>query len=172
MSNPASGRAAAELPPSTIAPRARPVPPPTVTMTTATDPTSEACPGCRQTEGVQLTSATPRVTAWTCTCGLSWATSVVNQHLRPQYPVSIAAALDEITRLRRILAQIITLADDAPTLTDDQLRDRLITLARSVSFTMETYMHGDLEADREVAQALASVILAGLPGQVGPGETV
>jgi hypothetical protein len=36
---------------------------------------------------------------------------------------------------------------------------------------METYMHGDLEADREVAQALASVILAGLPGQVGPGET-
>ena len=33
----------------------------------------------------------------------------------------------------------------------------------SVSFTMETYMHGDLEADREVAHALASVILAGLP---------
>ena len=34
----------------------------------------------------------------------------------------------------------------------------------SVGFTMETYMHGDLEADREVAHALASVILAGLPG--------
>jgi integrase len=42
----------------------------------------------------------------------------------------------------------------------------------SVSFTMETYMHGDLEADREVAHTLASVILAGLPGQVSPGETV
>jgi integrase len=40
----------------------------------------------------------------------------------------------------------------------------------SVSFTMETYMHGDLEADREVAHALASVILAGLPS-VGAGET-
>jgi integrase len=39
----------------------------------------------------------------------------------------------------------------------------------SVSFTMETYMHGDLEADREVAHALASVILAGLPG-VDAGE--
>jgi integrase len=39
----------------------------------------------------------------------------------------------------------------------------------SVSFTMETYMHGDIEGDREVAHALASVILAGLPG-VGAGE--
>jgi integrase len=34
----------------------------------------------------------------------------------------------------------------------------------SVSFTMETYIHGDIEADREVAHALASVVLAGLPG--------
>ncbi|HEV7831575.1 MAG TPA: tyrosine-type recombinase/integrase, partial [Pseudonocardiaceae bacterium] len=41
----------------------------------------------------------------------------------------------------------------------------------SVSFTMETYMHGDLEADREVAHALASVILAGLPGGIDAGET-
>jgi hypothetical protein len=36
----------------------------------------------------------------------------------------------------------------------------------SVSFTMETYMHGDLEVDREVAQTLASVILAGLPDKL------
>jgi hypothetical protein len=35
---------------------------------------------------------------------------------------------------------------------------------RSVPISPETYMHGDLEADREVAHALASVILAGLPG--------
>jgi len=41
----------------------------------------------------------------------------------------------------------------------------------SVSFTMETYMHGDLQADREVAHALASVILAGLPGGIDAGET-
>jgi hypothetical protein len=34
---------------------------------------------------------------------------------------------------------------------------------------MGTYMHGDIEADREVAHALASVILAGLP-DVGAGE--
>jgi hypothetical protein len=39
----------------------------------------------------------------------------------------------------------------------------------SVSFTMETYIHGDIEADREVAHALASVVLAGLPG-VDAGE--
>jgi len=39
----------------------------------------------------------------------------------------------------------------------------------SVSFTMEIYMHRDLEADREVAHALASVRLAGLP-EVGAGE--
>jgi integrase len=41
----------------------------------------------------------------------------------------------------------------------------------SVSFTMETYMHGDLEADREVAHALASMILAGLLGRIDAGET-
>jgi hypothetical protein len=34
---------------------------------------------------------------------------------------------------------------------------------------METYIHGDIEADREVAHALASVVLAGLPG-VDAGE--
>jgi integrase len=33
----------------------------------------------------------------------------------------------------------------------------------SVSFTMATYMHDDLEVDREVASALAEVILSGLP---------
>ncbi|MGQ0574468.1 MAG: tyrosine-type recombinase/integrase [Pseudonocardia sp.] len=37
----------------------------------------------------------------------------------------------------------------------------------SVSFTMTTYMHGDAEADRQVANALASVILAGLPTPEG-----
>lgn len=40
----------------------------------------------------------------------------------------------------------------------------------SVSFTMTTYMHGDVEADRQVANALASVILAGLPGRDGASD--
>jgi hypothetical protein len=34
---------------------------------------------------------------------------------------------------------------------------------------VETYIHSDIEADREVAHALASVILAGLP-DVGADE--
>jgi integrase len=37
----------------------------------------------------------------------------------------------------------------------------------SLSFTMTTYMHGDAAADREVADALASVILAGLTATDG-----
>lgn len=70
----------------------------------------------------------------------------------------------------------IRLARRAAQLRDRQLLARVDTEAlsqrvghASVSFTMETYMHGDLEADREVAHALASVILAGLPS-VDTGE--
>ena len=37
----------------------------------------------------------------------------------------------------------------------------------SVSFTMAMYMHDDLEVDREVASALAEVILSGLPNVQG-----
>lgn len=80
-------------------------------MTTATDPAGETCPGCEHSEGVQLTRATMRVTAWTCTCGLNWATSVVNLHLRPQYPASIAAAVDDHSGgelARAALAHLVT----------------------------------------------------------------
>lgn len=47
-------------------------------------PTDEACPGCGTTTGVQPTSGTsPKVHAWSCTaCGLDWAITVVNPHLR------------------------------------------------------------------------------------------
>lgn len=122
MSGATSGRASVELPPSTIAPGTRPVPPPTVTMTTATDPSGEACPGCGQADGVQLTSATPRVTAWTCTRVLTWATSVVNPHL---YPAQLAAVVNELSRQRQILRQIIALANEHAALSDQQLRARL-----------------------------------------------
>jgi len=40
----------------------------------------------------------------------------------------------------------------------------------TVSLTMETYMHGDLEADRQVAHDMAALILSGLPAI--PGEEV
>jgi hypothetical protein len=55
--------------------------------------------------------------------------SVVNPHLRPAHHADLAAAVEEIGRLRATLRQVITLADDALTFTDQQLRDRLLTLA-------------------------------------------
>ncbi|HET9116484.1 MAG TPA: hypothetical protein VFN75_00125 [Pseudonocardiaceae bacterium] len=97
-----------------------------MTSTTAIDP----CPYCG-TSGVQATPDTPsRVRAWSCpACRTDWAVSVVNPHLRNSYLVEMAAAVEEIGRLRRTLAQVITLADQAPALTDCELRNRLLALA-------------------------------------------
>lgn len=94
-----------------------------------TSPTDDACPRCEATTGVrQITGTSPKVRAWSCTaCGLDWAISVVNPHLRAGY---LAAAAEEIRRLRWTLRQVITLADDVPTITDQQLRDRLLALAQ------------------------------------------
>ncbi|MGH3721459.1 MAG: hypothetical protein ACRDRI_21945 [Pseudonocardiaceae bacterium] len=90
----------------------------------------ESCPGCGATTGVLRTTGTaPTIQTWSCTtCGLNWVISVVNPHLRPAHLADPAAA-GEIGRLHWALRQVITLADDAPTLTDEQLRDRLLTLA-------------------------------------------
>lgn len=42
------------------------------------------CPGCGATSGVQPQPAPPKVQAWTCTaCGMEWAITCVNPHLRP-----------------------------------------------------------------------------------------
>jgi hypothetical protein len=48
---------------------------------------------------------------------------------RPAYLADLGAAAEEIGRLRWALRQVIALADDAPGLTDAQLRQRLLTLA-------------------------------------------
>ncbi|MGH3601973.1 MAG: hypothetical protein ACRDQH_17140, partial [Pseudonocardiaceae bacterium] len=71
----------------------------------------EQCPGCRQVEGVELTSATARVIAWKCSrCGMSWAISVVNPHSRcPAYPADLAAAVEEICATRSVLRQVVAL---------------------------------------------------------------
>lgn len=88
------------------------------------------CPGCGQIEGVEQTSATPRVAAWKCTrCAMSWAVSVVNPLVRPAYLADLAAAAEEIGRLRWTVRQVCALADEAATITDQQLRDRLLALA-------------------------------------------
>lgn len=102
---------------------------------TVTDPSDDdACPGCGTTHGVQPQPAPPNVDAWTCTaCGMDWAITVVNPHLRPAYLTDLAAAAEEIGRLRWTLRAIITLATDAPQLADVELRERLVALANSTT---------------------------------------
>jgi hypothetical protein len=55
-------------------------------------------------------------------CGTDWAVSVVNPHL---YLDRLTAAV--------LLRQMLVLADQAPSLQDDQLRDRLAALAATVA---------------------------------------
>ncbi|MGH3693754.1 MAG: hypothetical protein ACRDRX_07140 [Pseudonocardiaceae bacterium] len=97
-------------------------------MTTGTVPSHEACPACGSATGVRpINGTSPKVRAWSCTaCGLDWAISVVNPHLRTHH---LAEAAEEIRRLSWTLRQVVALADDAPTITDQQLRDRLLALA-------------------------------------------
>jgi hypothetical protein len=99
--------------------------------TSTTVITDESCPGCGRIDGVQQTTTTDQVTAWECTCGLSWVTSVINPHLRADYLNGLAAAAQDVQRLRWLLRQIVTLADCAPGLTDEHLRTRLTSLAES-----------------------------------------
>jgi ribosomal protein L37AE/L43A len=98
-----------------------------VTGTTDIDP----CPYCGASIGVQRVPAPAKVQAWACDhCHTNWAVSVVNPHLRgTAYLTDLAAAVGEISRLRWTLAQVITLADDAPQLADWELRTRLVALA-------------------------------------------
>jgi ribosomal protein L37AE/L43A len=92
---------------------------------------SQGCPGCGRIEGVELTRSTSRVSAWKCTrCGVSWAVSVVNPHLRGDHPAALAARVERLRAARLILREVITLADEAPTLTDLELRGRLRALAQ------------------------------------------
>ena len=48
---------------------------------------------------------------------------------RPGYFDELTATVEERGRSRWMLGQVISLADDAPGLTDAQLRDRLVALA-------------------------------------------
>ncbi|HEY3689306.1 MAG TPA: hypothetical protein VGL46_03265 [Pseudonocardiaceae bacterium] len=61
-------------------------------------------------------------------CGMNSAVTLVNRGQRPAYFDQLAATVEEIGRLQWLLRQVITLADDAPGLTDEQLRDRLAAL--------------------------------------------
>ncbi len=90
------------------------------------------CPGGGKTGGVQWTAGSTNTDAWTCThCQMSWAISLVNHGQLPTYFQQLAATVQEVDRLRWLLGQVVTLADDAPTLADVDLRDRLLALAES-----------------------------------------
>lgn len=55
-------------------------------MTTVGCAVGESCPGCGDSDSVEQTSSTPRVTAWRCVrCQMSWAVSVVNPKPHPAY---------------------------------------------------------------------------------------
>jgi hypothetical protein len=94
------------------APGARPVP----------------CPYCGTITGVRQTSDTGHIQAWACDhCDTDWAFTL--PETRAAVLLSdLGAAAQEIRRLRWALAQVITLADEMPTLTDVELRTRLLAL--------------------------------------------
>jgi hypothetical protein len=90
----------------------------------------EGCPYCGETSGVKTVSDTPpKVWAWSCgACGTDWAFTVVNLQMRPR---PWLLQLTEDLAARAVLQEITTLADQVDTLTDGQLRARLIScLAR------------------------------------------
>jgi hypothetical protein len=60
---------------------------------------------------------------------MAWAISPVNHGQRAAYFERLAATVEQLGATRSVLRQMITLADDAATLTDAELRDRLLALA-------------------------------------------
>jgi len=89
----------------------------------------EACPGCGDTTGVQPTpGASPKVQAWSCTaCQTDWAITTANP--QPPFVDQLAATVEQLGATRSVLRAVVILADDAPAITDQQLRDRLVALA-------------------------------------------
>jgi transposase-like protein len=90
-------------------------------------PETEPCPYCWATSGVQSTLAPPRVQVWTCTaCRTDWAITTVNPQ---RYFDRLATTVEQLDATRSVLRQVITLVDDAGTLSNAELRDRLLALA-------------------------------------------
>ncbi len=60
---------------------------------------------------------------------MAWAISPVNHGQRAAHFDRLAATVEQLGATPSVLRQMITLADDAATLTDAELRDRLLALA-------------------------------------------
>jgi hypothetical protein len=95
--------------------------------------TDDACPYCGSTSGVHAQPAPPKVQAWSCSvCITEWEISLVRPDSRAAALLGdLGATADEVGRLRWTLRQLCTLADQAPTISNKQLRDRLTALADS-----------------------------------------
>jgi ribosomal protein L37AE/L43A len=103
---------------------------PVNTSTTVT--ATEACPYCRTSARTRQTSYTGRVRAWSCDhCDTDWAYTVPDTRAAVRPTTGHGAVAQEIRRLRWALAQVVTLADEMPKLTDVELRNRLLTLTES-----------------------------------------
>src|SRR5262249_54214896 len=87
----------------------------------------QPCPSCETTSEVTVIPDTaPNVRAWTCgACGTDWALTVVN----PRSYLDQLVATVELAGARFALRALLRLADDAPGLTDTELRSRLMVLA-------------------------------------------
>jgi hypothetical protein len=90
----------------------------------------DSCPGCGGCGGSSdvklITDTSPKVQAWSCSaCGTEWAVTVVN----PRSYLDYLVATVELAGARAALRALLTLTDDAPTLTDTELRYRLTVLA-------------------------------------------
>lgn len=106
-------------------------PPPVLCAASMTDPADvNPCPSCGGTSGVRVNSgASPGVRVWSCSaCRTDWAITVVN----PRPYLDYLAGWVEVAVARSVLRQVIALAEQAPVLSDEQLRARLVDLARTV----------------------------------------
>ena len=96
-------------------------------LTTVSSPAElDPCPYCGITTEVQSITGTSRESeAWSCSaCQTNWAIAV-----DPRLFLAHLAATVELAMARPVLREVITLANQAPGLADDQLRFRLLALA-------------------------------------------
>ncbi|HET9257303.1 MAG TPA: hypothetical protein VFO16_19175 [Pseudonocardiaceae bacterium] len=95
---------------------------------TVIDPANvDPCPSCGTTSGMRpITGMSPKVHTWSCAaCGSGWAVTVVN----PRLFLECLTGMVELAAARSVLRGVIILADQAPALTDERLRLRLVALA-------------------------------------------
>jgi hypothetical protein len=94
-------------------------------------PVPQRCPYCRTITGVRQTSDTGRIQAWACDrCATDFAFTVPDSRTAAALLGDLGAVAQEIRRLRWTLAQVITLADEMPKLTDVELRTRMLMLTK------------------------------------------